>query len=580
MQLGISHYPEYYPANRWKEHFDLLTKGGFNLIRFGESSWASFQPAADVFCWDTLDSAIEMSASRGVQVILGTPTYVPPKWLVDQSPDILPVGIDGRRTVFGARQHRCFNSPAYLAAADRIAVEMVKRYGRHANVVAWQIDNELGGEHKRCYCDHCCREFHNFLRERYGSISELNRRWNTAFWGQQYSTFEEIGAPLRFSADLDMRHHPALDLDFQRFSSESIVRFCSRQYDLMRPHTDRPITHNTDTFYWGDNVNIHRLFQKLDVAGIDIYSDKLFEIAFYSDLARSISKSRTFWMMEFGTRSSGLVDELEIAKERGCEFFIFFKLLPFPWGQEIDRKALVTLTGNPEPNYYVVRKWAAENATEEPIVLPKASVGLYYNFDSSWAYFVDQWRPEILVPDRQIYPRYLIEVVYQTIFDLELPSDILFEPSGLGDYEYVIVPRHLLYDPVLESALLGYVTGGGTLITTTDLFRRNSDNAWLEYVPDIYRSVFGWTSIDFPDDSVPPEAFQTIQSRLGKGSAYMIHKDAPHAAWNFILSSGKSGSRRRSFNTQPQSGECVYDQRGRAPLLALNGELEQPVTII
>lgn len=565
MQLGISYYPEYYPQDQWDRHFEALVQGGFKRVRFGESSWATFQPSRHEFRWEVLDDAIEKAASFGVEVVLGTPTYVPPLWLVKEHPEVLPVGVDGRRTVFGARQHRCFNTPAYVDAANAISHAMAERYGKHPNVVAWQIDNELGGEQKRCYCDNCRRAFQEFLRARYGSIGDLNHRWNTVFWGQQYDSFEDVNVPIRFNADLEMRHHPALELDYQRFSSDSIVRFCEGQYDIIRSCTNRPITHNTDSFFWGDNVDVWKLFQNLDLAGMDLYSDRPFEIAFYSDLTRTISKGNTFWMMEYGTRSPRLVDELEIAAERGCEWFYLFKMLPFPWGQEIDRKALLSLAGNPEHNYHAVRNWAAEHSGEGSRVERPTRVGLVYDFDSSWSYWVDQWRPGIPIPERQIYPKYLIEVVYQALHALDLGVEIVFAPKQVKHYDLVIAAKHLIHTPQWEEAFLRHHSRGGEFLATTDLFRRNADNAWMEKAPAIYERVFGWTSNDFPDVPLMPS-----QQGKVRGPILLAPESGIEDWCRAVVSVLGIGERPipQTSNTQHATNgvDAVYDQRGQRPV--------------
>jgi len=569
MQLGISYYPEYYPPSLWDRHFQIVAEGGFKRVRFGESSWASFQPANNEFRWEVLDSAIEKAASFGIEVVLGTPTYVPPLWLVQEHPDVLPVGSDGRRTVFGARQHRCFNAPAYVEAADRIVGAMVQRYGRHPNVVAWQIDNELGGEQKRCYCEHCLGQFQQFLQTRYGTIEELNRRWNTAFWGQRYARWEDVPVPLKVNADLPMRHHPSLELDFQRFSSDSIVRFCDRQFDIMREHTDRPITHNTDTFYWGDNVNVHHLFKKLDVAGMDVYSDRPFEIAFYSDLTRSVSKGERFWMMEYSTLSPRLTQELDLAADHGCEWFYLFKMLPFTCGQEMDRNALLKLSGTPQPNYHKVRAWAAEHAMPKAACQAPSRVALLYDFDSSWAYWIDQWRGDLPIPERQVYPKYIVETVYRALFEAGLGVDIVFDPVNLERYDLVVAARQLVHKPAIEKALAQYVHQGGRLIVTSDLFRRNEDNAWLERVTPTYPTLLGWTGVDFPDDSAEADSWQILTHHHGKGKTIMLHREAQIDAWQQILQDcfSASGPATSQGNVLRHSSNenGVYDQRGGAP---------------
>lgn len=566
MQLGISYYPEYYPSTEWDRHFDLLVRGGFKRVRFGESSWAEFQPSRDEFRWEVLDAAIEKAASFGVEVVLGTPTYVPPLWLVKEHPEVLPVGADGRRTVFGARQHRCFNTRAYVDAALVIAEQMVRRYGRHPNVVAWQIDNELGGEQKRCHCDNCRRAFQLYLRDKYGSLADLNRRWNTVFWGQRYDDWADLPVPIRPNADLQMRHHPTLELDFQRFCSDSIVRFCEAQYDVMRPHTAREITHNTDTFYWGDNVDVHRLFRRLDVAGMDVYSDRPFEIAFYSDLTRGVSKTGRFWMMEFSTRSPRLPAEMDVMAAHGCDWLYLFKMLPFPWGQEMDRKALLSLTGNPEPNYHAVRTWAESRKNSASIPVRPARAALYYHFDSSWAHFIDQWRPDIAVPDRQGYPKYVVETVYRALFEAGVACDIIFSPEDIARYDTVFLARQIIHEPELERAAIDLVERGGRLVVTSDLFRRDSDNVWLEYVPDIYRQVFHWTGADIPDDTQPAH-FQPLHGRHGRGEAWLLHKDAPLDRLRQLV--GDLFELRPAPAAEPSvtspAAPVVYDQRGRPP---------------
>ena len=130
---------------------------------------------------------------------------------------------------------------------------------------------------------------------------------------------------MRFASDMDMQHHPSLQLEFARFSSQSIVEFSNLQATLLRKHTKRQITTNTDSFLFGDNVNIVELFRKLDVDGMDIYSENPYEIAFYSDLCRSV-KQQLFWMLEFGTGSQNLEIEMELIQRKACDWFYFIHL--------------------------------------------------------------------------------------------------------------------------------------------------------------------------------------------------------------------------------------------------------------
>ncbi len=73
-----------------------------------------------------------------------TPTATPPKWLMDEHPDIAPVDDQGRPRGFGSRRHYSFSSPVWIEESKRICEIVAKRYGKNPHVVGWQTDNEYG----------------------------------------------------------------------------------------------------------------------------------------------------------------------------------------------------------------------------------------------------------------------------------------------------------------------------------------------------------------------------------------------------------------------------------------------------
>lgn len=70
---------------------------------------------------------------------------------------------------------------------------MAAHYGDNPYVYAFQIDNELAQEGTgRCRCPVCREKFQRWLEAKYGTITELNRRMGTIFWGQVYDHFGQI----------------------------------------------------------------------------------------------------------------------------------------------------------------------------------------------------------------------------------------------------------------------------------------------------------------------------------------------------------------------------------------------------
>ena len=66
-----------------------MAEAGLSRVRLGEFAWSRIEPEPGRFDWAWLDDAIEILADAGLKVILCTPTATPPKWLVDELPDMI-----------------------------------------------------------------------------------------------------------------------------------------------------------------------------------------------------------------------------------------------------------------------------------------------------------------------------------------------------------------------------------------------------------------------------------------------------------------------------------------------------------
>jgi beta-galactosidase len=532
MKLGIAYYPEHEESTQWSTDYARLAEAGITTIRIAEFAWSTIEPEDGVYNWIWLDDAIDLAAQFGINVVLCTPTACPPIWLIELHPEILPVHKEGKTVGFGARQHRSYHSSKYVQYSLRIVKLMAQRYGDNTNVIAWQLDNEFGGETKYDFGGCAQQAFHTYLEIKYGTIEQLNRSWGTVFWSQSYHRFDQIPLPAPISSDVMMWHHPSLELEFARFSSAGIVSFARLQASVLREFIGtRPITTNAFMFSWGDNVNWCDLFAELDVVGIDIYSSTPYEIAFYCDASRSVL-AKPFWIMEFGASSQELALKMDLIKERGCEGFYLFKMKPFPWGQEQSNggSELMTLTGEPSVNYGVVQRYAQRQATElRELSEPSAKVGLYYHFDSSWCY-------QLSVGDRLNYTDYVVNTVYKSLYELQDGViDILYSAKHITDQKMIVIPLHTIYDSKLEERLISYVQSGGRLVVTADLFRKNDLNVYLTEVPRLFRELFHWYENNFIKDAIHERSSTFLKQASGNGISWLLPRDASAEEWLEIL---------------------------------------------
>ena len=85
---GVAYYPEYQRPDRRERDLDLMAEAGLSVIRVGESVWSTWEPEDGRFELDWLQPVLDGAHARGIKVILGTPTYAMPPWLVRKYPEV------------------------------------------------------------------------------------------------------------------------------------------------------------------------------------------------------------------------------------------------------------------------------------------------------------------------------------------------------------------------------------------------------------------------------------------------------------------------------------------------------------
>ena len=126
--FGAAYYYEYQPTDRLKVDLDLMVDAHFSVIRVGESVWSTWEPENGRFDLDWLEPVLDGAHERGIAVILGTPTYAVPPWLVRLYPEIAGERATGQRIPWGARQEVDFTHPAFKFHAERIIRAVIQRY--------------------------------------------------------------------------------------------------------------------------------------------------------------------------------------------------------------------------------------------------------------------------------------------------------------------------------------------------------------------------------------------------------------------------------------------------------------------
>jgi len=311
--LGVCYYPEHWPEAWWAQDARRMREAGISYVRIAEFAWSVYEPTRGQFNWGWLDRAIDTLGAAGLKVVLGTPTCTPPKWLVDECPEMIPYDEQGRPRGFGSRRHYTFSSKAYVAESRRIVEILVQRYGKNRYVDGWQTDNEYGCHDSiLSWGPEDLKGFREWLRRKYQSPDQLNEAWGNAFWSMNLQSFDQVSLPNLAVTETN----PAAKLDFWRFHSDQVVAYNKMQCEIIRAHSPgRWITHNMMGFF--NDFDHWAVGDDIDVASWDSYPVGFTErfpfseeehlrwaetshpdiAPFFHDLYRAVGRGR-FWVME------------------------------------------------------------------------------------------------------------------------------------------------------------------------------------------------------------------------------------------------------------------------------------------
>ena len=223
--FGAAYYHEYQPSPRLDQDLDLMQEAGFTVIRVGESTWATWEPEDGVFDLDWLQPVLDGARSRGIAVVLGTPTYAVPPWLTRKYPEIAGERRTGERIGWGARQEMDLTHAAYRFHAERVIRAVVGRYHDHPAVVGFQVDNEPGLE--LLHNEGVFQAFVDDLRRTYGDVETLNREWGLVYWSHRLTTWADLWRP-------DNNAQPQYDLAWRKFQARMVTEFIGWQAEIVR----------------------------------------------------------------------------------------------------------------------------------------------------------------------------------------------------------------------------------------------------------------------------------------------------------------------------------------------------------
>lgn len=474
---GGDYNPEQWPEETWEEDMRLLKLAHIDVVTLNVFSWASLQPEEDVYHFEKLDSIMEMVHQHGLKVCLATSTAVHPAWMARKYPDILRTEFNGMKRKFGGRHNSCPNSRTYRKYAPALAARLAERYRDYDNIVAWHISNEFGGV---CYCENCERRFREWLKEKYRTIEEVNRVWDTAFWGHTFYDFDEIVTPNLLSEHFapDRTTFQGISLDYRRFNSESILDCYRLEYDALHAVTpDIPITTNLmGTF---PDLDYQMWAKYMDFISWDNYpanDTPIEETAMRHDLMRGLKQGKPFALMEQTPSVTNWLPYNALkrpgvmrlwsyqAVAHGADTVMFFQMRRSTGACEKYHGAVIDHVGHEHTR--VFREIAELGAELEKI--GSLTLGARTDAKAAILFDWDNWWAAGYSAGPSINLRYCDEILnyYKAFHNLNIPVDIIGVEDDLSGYALVAAPLLYMVKSGHDEKLRSFVQNGGHFLTT------------------------------------------------------------------------------------------------------------------
>lgn len=505
---GVAYYDEYMPYDRLDKDVEMMKKAGINTVRIAESIWSTCEPQPGVFDFSHVERVMDAMEEAGINVIIGTPTYAVPTWMVKAHPDVLAETVRGRG-IYGARQIMDITHPVYLFYAERVIRELMKLTAHRKCVIGFQLDNET--KYYGTAGKNVQEQFVKYIREKFhDDLDALNYEFGLDYWSNRINAWEDF-------PDVRGTINGSLGAEFEKFQRTLVDKFLGWQADIVNEYRreDQFVTHNLDFEWRGYSygiqpyVNHLHASQCLTIAGTDIYhptQDDLtgVEIAFGGDLIRSL-KQDNYLVIE--TEAQGFPGWTPYKGQLRLQAYSHLasganSVMYWHWHSihnacETYWKGILSHDFQENATYReacIIGNEFARLGKHLVNLKKKNEVAVLVSNEALTA--LNWFRIQEQAPGadaKSIYYNDVMRWMYDTLYHMNIECDFIWpESENLDQYKAIIVPALYAAPDELLIRLNQYVENGGTLIASfKTAFANENVKVSHEVQPHILSNCFG-----------------------------------------------------------------------------------------
>ena len=505
---GAAYYDEYMPYDRLDKDVEMMKKAGINTVRIAESTWSTCEPQPGVFDFSHVERVMDAMEEAGINVIIGTPTYAVPTWMVKAHPDVLAETVRGRG-IYGARQIMDITHPVYLFYAERVIRELMKLTAHRKCVIGFQLDNET--KYYGTAGKNVQEQFVKYIREKFhDDLDALNYEFGLDYWSNRINAWEDF-------PDVRGTINGSLGAEFEKFQRTLVDKFLGWQADIVNEYRreDQFVTHNLDFEWRGYSygiqpyVNHLHASQCLTIAGTDIYhptQDDLtgVEIAFGGDLIRSL-KQDNYLVIE--TEAQGFPGWTPYKGQLRLQAYSHLasganSVMYWHWHSihnacETYWKGILSHDFQENATYReacIIGNEFARLGKHLVNLKKKNEVAVLVSNEALTA--LNWFRIQEQAPGadaKSIYYNDVMRWMYDTLYHMNIECDFIWpESENLDQYKAIVVPALYAAPDELLIRLNQYVENGGTLIASfKTAFANENVKVSHEVQPHILSNCFG-----------------------------------------------------------------------------------------
>jgi beta-galactosidase len=484
--FGAAYYDEYSPHDRLDKDIKMMKDAGINIVRIAESTWSTVEPQEGVYDFHHIDRVLDAMHQAGIRVIIGTPTYALPTWLVKKYPDVLAVTPQGQNK-YGTRQNMDITNPHFREHAEIVIRKMLEHVKDHPAVIGYQVDNET--KHYNTSGPNVQKAFVAYMKNKYPDLNELNKKFGLDYWSNRINSwddFPEVQGSVWVAPTSSI--NASLTSEFAKFQRQLVTDYLAWQVAIVNEYKkpEQFVTQNFDFEWRGYSFGIQpdvdhfAAAKAMDVAGVDIYhptQDHLTgtEISFGGDVARSMKNGKNYFVIE--TQAQGFSQwtpypgQLRLQAfshlASGANMVAYWHWSSLHNAVETYWKGLLSHDFEPNPTYDEAKTIGNDlkKFGSELVNLQKDNkVAILFSNEAQTAFnqFSFGWGAPEKYND-------ILRPFYDSLYRMNVGVDFI-DPSNeaakIGNYKLVVVPALYAASDSLLTSLNEYVKKGGHVVYT------------------------------------------------------------------------------------------------------------------